>query len=206
LQVTKKRRIIIQDDDDDDASVTTVCAASADLASKSCMAAVDNVAVLAATASNVIDGPSSSKSSMAAVDNVAVLAASASNVIDGPSSREIWALRVLGLLKEDDTFNGPGSRRVWRSIQELVAAGAVTDIDTWMQVSASPAAGQQPLPRQNMEGTLEFQHRGLTVPNDTALFTYSCNFVDQVPFTCMSTMVYVCTWKHITQRTWILHS
>jgi hypothetical protein len=199
LQVTKKRRIIIQDDDDDDASVTTVGAASADPASKSCMAAVDNVAVLAASASNVVDGPSSSKSSM-------VAAASASNVIDGPSSREIWALRVLGLLKEDDTFNGPGSRRVWRSIQELVAAGAVTDIDTWMEVTASPAAGQQPLPRQNMEGTLEFQHRGLTVPNDTALFTYSCNFVAQVPFTCMWTMVYVCTWKHITQRKWILHS
>jgi hypothetical protein len=174
MQVTKKRRIVILDDDDDDVMVTTVGAASAD---------------------------PDSKPSVAAVENVTATAVSSSNVTDRPSAREIWALRVLGLLKEDDTFNGPRSRRVWRSIQGLVAAGAITDIDNLLEVTGSPAAGQQPLSAHNTEGMLECQHRGLNIQNYTQIFTYSGNFVAQVPITCTSTMLSSCnTWNHPTQR------
>jgi hypothetical protein len=57
-----------------------------------------------------------------------------------PSARQRWALRVLGLIKEEDTPKSPNSYRALRTIQRLVATRAAVDDDT--------------------VATVELQHRG----------------------------------------------
>ena len=59
MQAAQKRRIVIRDDDDDDVTVTAKSGASADCDTTPCVAPVETVTTIDASASNVTEIPSS---------------------------------------------------------------------------------------------------------------------------------------------------
>lgn len=79
-----------------------------------------------------------------------------------PSWRQVHALRVLGLLKDEDSSNGKNCLREFRRIQGFVAAEAAAVIPTEDQV-------------------VEDQHRGNSMP--THQNTFITRFNQQVPLT-----------------------
>ena len=154
-QVPIKRRIIINDDDDwpqpspaPAATNNDQCVAEGIV--RPSAAATETVKPEAVTTS-AIPAPSGSERIFRGLPALLSDSEDSSDYSDAdapgeaattfPSARQRWALRVLGLMKEEDTPKSPNSYRALQSIQRLVATRAAADNDT--------------------VATVELQHRGI---------------------------------------------
>jgi hypothetical protein len=137
-QATNKRRIIIMDDDDDmplpgpklDANATNLPVL---LCREQCVAEGSVVPSAQADTTSAVSDPTSSDmpalvsdsdDAVSDDDDVPMV-----NRVKKLSNRESQAMRYLGLLKAEDTDNGPSSRRAFQQIQIWVAASAAVVVD-----------------------------------------------------------------------------